>query len=152
STARATPGPAPGCRGACPAAGPNSPPSGSPGARKPPRLQAGEPGGPRARLNSLHDDFSKTPRLVIRWVTRQTASALGQLDRRGKQNRVGVGQRTLQPSNFEAVEAANARLDRRRAAALEQVEAHVVVIAIPAQEAHDVPRLRHRLHAEGLVE
>src|SRR5579864_2383173 len=93
----------------------------------------------------------------MRWVTRQSASVLvpyqeGRLNGGPDQDPVRVRARRIEAPHLEVLQPAYAGLDSRGAAALEHVYAQVVVIAVPAHEPHDVPRLGHQLHAHRLVE
>src|ERR1700674_961331 len=65
---------------------------------------------------------------------------------------VGVGPRVVDPTNFETPNAGDVRLDGSRAATLEQIDAEMVVVSVPAEEPHYVARLCGKLHAHRLVE
>ena len=65
---------------------------------------------------------------------------------------VGIGARRFEAPDLEALQSSDAGADRRGVATFEQVDAEVVVVSVPAHEPHHVTRLRHQLHAHGLVE
>src|SRR2546430_6384514 len=119
------------------------------------RGQAEAPGGPQPlRQNRLPEDVSRTTSTICLLGWRQNdGGPWGKLKRRWRQqDSVGIGLLRLEAADLKTPQPADLRRHGRGAAALQQVDPEVVVVALPAHEAYDPACLGHELHAERFVE